>query len=114
MVLAKAWRDEPQPCPGDRLEAEGSSKQVTLSPLRANTPVQKERGVWVYRTWERLPAAVVNDTLRHFLEGVTEGAASEGASPAGAGPALFQTHCGVISGTLHWAVKQRKAEFFVV
>jgi AbrB family looped-hinge helix DNA binding protein len=66
MVLPKALRDELQLSPGDTLEVESSGQQVTMRPLRATTPLQKERGVWAYRTGQKLPAAVVNDTLRQI------------------------------------------------
>jgi len=69
MVLPKALRDELQLSPGDTLEVESSGEQVTLRPLRATTPLQKERGVWVYRTGQELPASVVNDTLRQIRQG---------------------------------------------
>jgi AbrB family transcriptional regulator (stage V sporulation protein T) len=68
MVLPKALRDELQLSAGDTLEAESSGEQVTLRPLRATTPLQKERGVWVYRTGQKLPASVVNDTLRQIRD----------------------------------------------
>lgn len=68
MVLPKAMRDELQLSPGDTLEVESSAEQVTLRPLRATAPLQKERGVWVYRTGQKLPPAVVNDTLHQIRE----------------------------------------------
>jgi AbrB family looped-hinge helix DNA binding protein len=68
MVLPKALRDELQLSPGDTLEVESSGKRLTLRPLRAATPLQKERGVWVYRTGQKLRAAVVNHTLRQIRE----------------------------------------------
>ena len=68
MVLPKALRDELQLSPGDTLEVESSGEQVALRPLRATTPLQKERGVWVYRTGQKLPASVVNDTLHQIRE----------------------------------------------
>ena len=68
VVLPKALRDELQLRPGDTLEAERSGEQLTLHPLRATSLLQKERGVWVYRTGQKLPAAVVNDTLRQIRD----------------------------------------------
>jgi len=68
MVLPKALRDELQLSPGDMLEVESSGEQVTLRPLRATTPLKKERGVWVYRTGQKLPAALVSETLRRIRE----------------------------------------------
>ena len=68
MVLPKALRDELQLSPGDTLEVESSGQQATMRPLRATTPLQKERGVWAYRMGQELPPAVVNDTLRQIRD----------------------------------------------
>jgi len=68
IVLPKALRVELQLSPGDSFEVESSGELVTLRPLRATTPLRKERGVWVYRTGQKLPAAVVNETLRRIRD----------------------------------------------
>jgi len=68
MVLPKALRDELQLSPGDTLEVESSGEQVILRPLRATMPLQKERGVWVYRTGQKLSASAVDDTLRQIRD----------------------------------------------
>jgi AbrB family looped-hinge helix DNA binding protein len=68
IVLPKALRDELQLSPGDTLEVESAGEQVTLRLSRTTTPLKKERGVWVYRTGQRLPASVVDDTLRQIRE----------------------------------------------
>ena len=68
MVLPKALRDELQLSPGDTLEVESSGEQVILRPLRATTPLQKERGVWVCRTGGKLTARTVRKALRDLRE----------------------------------------------
>ena len=37
--------------------------EVTLPPTRGATPLQKERGVWVFRTGKPLSAGETEDTL---------------------------------------------------
>ena len=68
IVLPKPVRDELQLAPGDALELESSGEQITLRSLRGNAALQKERGVWVYRTGQKLPASVANDTIRQIRE----------------------------------------------
>jgi hypothetical protein len=43
-------------------------ERVTLCPRRAVPPLQKERGVWVFRIGEPLSAAETHDTLRSIRE----------------------------------------------
>ncbi len=64
IVLPKPLRDELNLCPGDSLEIATSGEQITLNPVRAILPLQKERGVWVFRTGETLPSSATEETLR--------------------------------------------------
>ena len=41
---------------------------MTLRPVRSAPPLQKERGIWVYRTGVPLSAAVADETLRSIRE----------------------------------------------
>lgn len=68
VVLPKPLRDELELAPGDVLEAESSDQKITLRPIRVTVPLQKERGVWVYRTGQKIPAAAVDDTIRQIRE----------------------------------------------
>ena len=68
VVLPKPLRDELNLSPGDTLELETSGDLITLHPIRATTPLQKERGVWVIRTGEDLSGSVVEDTIRQIRE----------------------------------------------
>jgi AbrB family looped-hinge helix DNA binding protein len=64
LVLPKALRDELQLSPGDTLDLSVKGDEVTLRPRRTAKPLQKERGVWVFRTGEPLTAAETDETLR--------------------------------------------------
>ena len=68
VVLPKALRDELGLAAGDTLELESRGEQITLRPVRGGTPLQKERGIWVYRTGRPLTAATPNQTLRQMRE----------------------------------------------
>ena len=64
VVLPKALRDELHLSPGDILDLTVKGDEVTLRPRRSATPLQKERGVWVFRTGEPLTADETEETLR--------------------------------------------------
>ena len=66
LVLPKALRDELHLSPGDTLDLTVKGDEVTLRPRRGVTPLQKERGVWVFRTGKPLTAVETEDTLRNF------------------------------------------------
>ncbi len=63
VVLPKPLRDELCLSPGDSLEVTVKGDELTLRPRRSTTPLQKERGVWVFRTGEPLTAGETEDTL---------------------------------------------------
>jgi AbrB family looped-hinge helix DNA binding protein len=64
VVLPKAVRDELHLVPGDILDLTLRGDEMTLRPWRGATPLQKERGVWVFRTGEALTAAETEETVR--------------------------------------------------
>ena len=66
VVLPKTLRDELHLCPGDTLDLTVKGDEVTLRPRRGATPLQKERGVWVFRTGEPLTADQTEETLRNI------------------------------------------------
>ena len=68
IVLPKPIRDELELAPGDVLEVESTSEVITIKPVRIGTPLAKERGVWVYRTGQGLPASAVDETVRELRE----------------------------------------------
>jgi AbrB family looped-hinge helix DNA binding protein len=68
IVIPKTLRDELQLGPGDSLELDNQGELITMRPVRTTVPLQKERGVWVYRTGERLPASTADDAIRQIRE----------------------------------------------
>jgi len=64
VVLPKAIRDEMRLSPGDTLDVAVKGDEVTLRPRRGATPLQKERGVWVFRTGKPVTADETGETLR--------------------------------------------------
>lgn len=68
IVIPKSLRDNLQLQPGDTLELEGTTDRIVLKPLRAETPLRKERGIWVYRTGRPLPTSVYENALRQARE----------------------------------------------
>ena len=70
IVLPKSVRDRMQLGPGDTFDLVVHGGDLTLRPRRTSTPLQKERGVWVFRTGEPLKAAETDETLRHIRAGI--------------------------------------------
>jgi AbrB family looped-hinge helix DNA binding protein len=68
IVLPKHLRDELQLEAGATLEIESSGEELTLRPVRGQTPLRKKQGVWVFRSGELLPSDVVEKTLRKVRE----------------------------------------------
>jgi len=68
VVLPKPLRDELELAAGDTLELETRGEQIMLRPVRGSAPLQKERGIWVYRTGRPLTAATTDETLRQVRE----------------------------------------------
>lgn len=65
-VLPKIIRDELRLAPGDTLELRVEGEHVTLRPQRAAPRLEKERGVWVFRTGDRLTGAEPLGTTRNI------------------------------------------------
>ena len=68
VVMPKILRDELHLSPGDTLELTVEGEQVMLRPQRVTPPLQKERGVWVFRAGEPLTAAETREALRNIRE----------------------------------------------
>ena len=68
VVLPKILRDELHLSPGDTLELTVEGDQMTLRPQRATSPLQKERGVWVFRSGEKLTATETREALGKIRE----------------------------------------------
>lgn len=63
VLIPKGLRDELHLQPGDELDLETAGEQMTLRPVRQTPPLSKERGVWVFRTGQPLPASATDETL---------------------------------------------------
>jgi AbrB family looped-hinge helix DNA binding protein len=68
IVIPKPLRDDLQLGPGDALQLEAIGEEIRLRPVRGAVPLQKERGIWVFRTGHPLPASVTDGTLRKIRE----------------------------------------------
>lgn len=64
VVLPKSLRDELGLSAGDTLDLTVKGDEVTLRPRRGARPLQKERGVWVFRVGKPLTAGETEETLR--------------------------------------------------
>lgn len=68
VVIPKALREELNLSPGDNVELECEGEEMILRPVRRRPALEKERGIWVYRTGERMRASVVDETLKRVRE----------------------------------------------
>ena len=66
VVIPKTLRDELRLAAGDTLDLTVKGDEVTLRPRRGATPLQKERGVWVFRSGKPLTAGETDETLRNI------------------------------------------------
>jgi AbrB family looped-hinge helix DNA binding protein len=63
IVVPKTVRDRLRLSPGDTFDLVVQGDELTLRPRRSATPLQKERGVWVFRTGQPLTAAETDEML---------------------------------------------------
>ena len=63
IVVPKTVRDRLRLSPGDTFDLVVQGDELTLRPRRSASPLQKERGVWVFRTGQPLTAAETDETL---------------------------------------------------
>jgi AbrB family looped-hinge helix DNA binding protein len=68
VVIPKPLREDLRLEPGDALEMESAGEQSNLRPVRGSGPLTKERGVWVFRTGQPLPASATDEMLRQIRE----------------------------------------------
>ncbi len=68
IVLPKSLRDEMNLSAGDSLEVETHGAKLTLEPVRPLPDMQKERGVWVFRTGEKLTRDLVDQTVQQIRD----------------------------------------------
>ena len=58
VVIPKLIRDQLRLAPGDVLELQCSGGRISLRPKQEKMPLQKEHGIWVYRTGSPAPASL--------------------------------------------------------
>ena len=63
VVIPKVLRDKLDLAPGDTLELENAGENMTLRPLRAASPLTKEKGVWVFRSGQPLPSTATDEVI---------------------------------------------------
>ena len=68
VVIPKEVRDELRLEAGDTLALESEGERVILRPLHGGTPLQKERGVWVFHGGKRLSLDEANQLVRDARE----------------------------------------------
>jgi AbrB family looped-hinge helix DNA binding protein len=68
VVIPKQVRDELRLAPGDTLVFASEGESVTLRPLHTSAPLQKERGVWVFRGRKTLSLDEANQIVRDARE----------------------------------------------
>jgi AbrB family looped-hinge helix DNA binding protein len=67
-VIPKVLRKKLDIGRGDTLELENIGERITLRPLRAPSPLIKEKGVWVFRTGSPLSASTTERVLDSIRE----------------------------------------------
>jgi AbrB family looped-hinge helix DNA binding protein len=68
VLIPKAMRERMHLEAGDLLEIESAPDEIILRPVRASASLQQERGVWVFRTGQRLARETVDATLGEIRE----------------------------------------------
>jgi AbrB family looped-hinge helix DNA binding protein len=68
VVIPKAIRQHLRLQPGDSLEVEMTSDQVSLRPVREKPRMKKENGIWVMHTGQSLDPGVADEVLRKLRE----------------------------------------------
>ncbi len=64
VVIPKEIRDELRLGAGDTLTLECEGERLTLQPVHAGTPLQKERGIWVFHGGKPLSLDEANQLVR--------------------------------------------------
>lgn len=63
VVIPKPLRDELGLAPGDTLSLESDGDRVMLRPVRSNSSLRKEQGIWVFRSGRTLAATETDQVL---------------------------------------------------
>ena len=68
IVIPKTLRDELRLAPGDTLALESDGERVTLRPVRSASALNKEHGIWVFRSGRRLSTEETNRALENMRQ----------------------------------------------
>ena len=68
VVIPTILRDALQLAPGDTLALESDGDRLTLRPVRPGSGLQKEHGIWVFRTGQKLSAEGANRALESLRQ----------------------------------------------
>jgi AbrB family looped-hinge helix DNA binding protein len=68
VVLPKPFRDELRLEAGDTLQLELEGECLTLRPLRSESPLRKERGVWVFHGRGKLSVGQATEMIAQARE----------------------------------------------
>lgn len=68
VVIPKTLRDELRLEPGDSLELSQQGDCLTLRPVKSETPLRKEQGIWVLRTGQPISASETDKLLKQIRQ----------------------------------------------
>ena len=68
VVLPKPLRDELRLEAGDSLELGLEGEQITLRPIRAKSPLRKDRGIWIFHGGGSLSVSRANELIAEARE----------------------------------------------
>ncbi len=63
IVIPKSVREELRLEPGDSLALDADGERLLLRPVRSGSALQKERGIWVFRSGRKVSAEQTNRIL---------------------------------------------------
>jgi len=69
VVIPQQLRDEFRLGVGDTLALESDGRRIILRPVQPIGSMREERGVWVFRTGQKLSADLVEETLDRIRQG---------------------------------------------
>lgn len=68
VLIPKPLRDALHLAAGDSLALRSEGGQVSLVPIRSESPMRKEQGVWVFRAGKALTAADTDEVLQRIRQ----------------------------------------------
>ncbi|MBV8800487.1 MAG: AbrB/MazE/SpoVT family DNA-binding domain-containing protein [Alphaproteobacteria bacterium] len=63
VLIPRALRNELRMEPGDTFRLASDGEQVTLKPMRPDSAMRKEHGVWVFRSGRKIAASETDEAL---------------------------------------------------